>query len=109
MSESGTPADRDQQSDVSADHPTEPPEFEFQKGQAFKLAHIDDPEEYWYVKARVWNYDADTDDALVQIRAYQQYLIAEISTLGGNERLVTEDTLIEGYEPVEKETAQEVV
>jgi len=90
-------------------HLGEAPDFEFDKGQSFKLAGVEDPEEYWYVLARVWNYDADTDDALVQIRAYKQYLVGEVSTLGGDERLVTEGDLIQHYEPVDKETASEVL
>jgi len=90
-------------------HPEEPPEFEFEKGQSFKLADEPEPEEYYYVVSRVWNYDADTDDALVQIRAYKQYVVAEVSSLGGNERLVAEDTLIQHYDTVEKEEAKEVL
>jgi len=89
-------------------HPDEPPEFEFEKGQSFKLANQPD-EDYIYVKSRVWNYDADTDDALVKIRAYKQYVVGEVSSLGGNERLVSEDTLIQHYEPVSKEEAEEVL
>lgn len=94
---------------VEKRHPTDPPQFKFDEGQSFKLANEPDPEEYWYVQARVWNYDADIEDALVQARAYKQYLIGEVSTLGGGERLVTEDNLIQHYEPVEKETAKEVL
>lgn len=90
-------------------HLCEAPEFEFDKGDSLKIAGESDPEEFWYIMARVWNYDADTDDALVQIRAYKQYLIGEVSSLGGSERLVTEDTLLQHYETVPKETAKEVL
>jgi hypothetical protein len=94
---------------IERNHLSDAPEFKFGKGQCFKLAHVEDPEEYWYVKARIWNYDADTDDATVQIRAYQQYLVGEVSTLGGNERLVTEHNLIHHYEPVDSDEAEEVL
>ncbi len=94
---------------LAKNHPTEPPEFRYEKDHSFKLRHEPDPDEYWFIKARVWNYDADTDDALVQARAYKQYLIGEVSTLGGGERLVTEDDLVQHYEMVEKETAKEVL
>jgi hypothetical protein len=90
-------------------HPAEPPKFEYEPGDTFKLASEADPEEYWYIVARVWNYDADTDDAIVQIRAYQQYVVAEVSSLGGGERLVTEDTLMQHYEQVDREQAKEVL
>jgi hypothetical protein len=96
-------------SGISRNHPSEPPAFEFEEGQSFKLANELDPDEYWYITARVWNYDADTDDALVQSRALKQYLVAEVSTLGGGERLVTEDTLIQHYETVARETARQVL
>lgn len=99
----------DRQASVTPHHSPEPPEFKYEKGQAFKLANEPDPDEYWYVMARVWNYDADTEDEIVQIRAYKQYLIGEVSTLGGNERLTTEGNLVDHYEPVDKETAKEVV
>ena len=94
---------------LAKNHPTEPPKFKYGENQSFKLANELDPDEYWYVKARVWNYDADHLDALVQARAYKQYLLGEVSTLGGGERLVTEDDLVQHYETVEKETAQEVL
>jgi hypothetical protein len=98
-----------EQQDAEVNHSAEPPEFEYEPGQSFKLAAEPDPEEYWYVKARVWNYDADTDDAIVQIRAFKQYLIGEVSSLGGGERLVTEDTLFNHYETVPKEEAKGVI
>jgi len=95
--------------DAGVHHLPDPPEFEYEPGQSFKLEGEVDPQEYWYIKSRVWNYDADTDDALVQIRAYKQYLVGSVSTLGGEERLVTEDTLVTHYEPVPEETAKEVL
>jgi len=110
MTDSARSAEEPQHDElVEKRHPIDPPKFRYGDHQSFKLANEPDPDEYWYVKARVWNYDADKDDALVQARAYKQYLIAEVSTLGGNERLVTEHDLIEHYEPVEKETAKEVL
>ena len=93
---------------ISRTHPSEPPAFEFEKGQSFKLAN-EPPDEYWYITARVWNYDANTDDALVQARAYKQYVIAEVSSLGEGEHLVTEDTLIQHYETVSRETAKQAL
>jgi hypothetical protein len=96
-------------SGISRNHPSDAPAFEFEKSQSFKLANEPDPDEYWYITARVWNYDADTDDALVQARAYKQYVIAEVSSLGGGEHLVTEDTLIQHYETVSRETAKQVL
>jgi len=94
---------------VAKQHLSRPPEFEFEAGQCFRAAGVQDPEEYWFVKARVWNYDADAEDAIVQIRAYQQYVIGEVSTLGGGERLVTEEDLSENYEPVSLDVAEEVL
>jgi hypothetical protein len=96
-------------SNVEVNHLAGPPTFEYEPGQSFKLEGEVDPQEYWYVEARVWNYDADTDDALVQARAFKQYLIAEVSTLGGGERLVTEDTLVMHYETVPQDEAKEVL
>jgi hypothetical protein len=89
-------------------HSPEPPEFEFEKGQAFKLKNDPEPE-YVYVKARVWNYDADTDSEITKSRAYKQYVVGEVSSLGGNERLTTEGNLVNHYEPVSKEEAKEVI
>jgi len=94
---------------VAPHHLEEPPEFEYEKGQSFRLSVPGDTTDYWYVKARVWNYDADTDSEITQIRAYKQYVIGEVATLGGGERLVTEGTLVEHYTPVSKEEAEEVL
>jgi hypothetical protein len=98
------------QSEAALNHPSERMEFEYPKSQAFKLASQADPDEYWYVKARVWNYDTDLDGgALPPAKFYKQYQIGEVSSLGGNTRLVYEADLDQHYEPVDKETAQEVV
>ena len=61
------------------------------------------------MKERVWNYDADTEDAINPLHARKQYLVGEVSTLGGNARLVTETDLRQHYEPVDTETAEEVI
>jgi len=99
-----------EQSDGGLPHPSENVEFEYPKSQAFKLASQEDPDEYWYVKARVWNYDTELDGgALPPAKFHKQYQIGEVSSLGGNARLVYEADLDQHYEPVDKETAQEVV
>lgn len=90
-------------------HPTEPPEFEFEVGQTFKISGVGDPEEYWYVKARIWNYDADDEDFGPTGWYFRQYEVGQVASLGGNARLVTEKTLLEQYETVSKEEAQEAV
>jgi len=95
---------------VDRHHSPDPPEFEFDEGQSFKLANVPEPDEYWYVKARVWNYDTDLDGgALPPAKFRKQYQIGEVSSLGGNARLIYEADLDQHYEPVDKETAQEVV
>lgn len=94
---------------IEMNHPVDPPKFKFEEGQSFKLANEPEPEEYWYIKARLWNYDADTEDAIVAARAFKQYLIGEVSTLGGGERIITEENLVQHYETVDKETAKEVL
>lgn len=96
-------------SDSELYHPAEDVEFEYCHGQPFKLAYEDDPDEYYYVLTRVWNYDADIEDAIIIDKEHKQYQIGEVSSLGGNARLVTENTLDQQYEPVDKETAQEVI
>ncbi|WP_330633743.1 hypothetical protein [Halocatena halophila] len=90
-------------------HPSDPPEFKFDSGQPFKLAGDDDPEEFWYVLERVWNYDVEVDSYGPPGWYFKQYLIGEVSTLGGNPRLISEKDLLEHYEPVTKEAAQEVL
>ena len=99
-----------EQHEAALYHPPENTEFEYPKSQAFKLATQEDRDEYWYVQARVWNYDADLDGgALPADKFHKQYQIGEVSSLGGNARLVYEADLDQHYEPVDKETAQEVV
>lgn len=92
-------------------HPSEHTEFAYEKSQSFKLATQEDPDEYWYVKQRVWSYDVDIDrsSALPPQKFHKQYEIGEVSTLGGNPRLVYEADLDEHYEPVDKETAMKVI
>lgn len=92
-------------------HLTEAPDFEYEQGQAFRLAYDEDPDEYWYVLSRVWNYDVDVglDDAGPPAWYHKQYEIGEVSSLGGNPRMITEKDLREQYEPVDTETASEVI
>ncbi|MFC6964535.1 hypothetical protein [Halocatena marina] len=89
-------------------HLPDPPTFEFDDGQAFKLAGDEDPDEYWYVRARVWNYDATVEDIGPHSWYHKQYLVGEVSSLGGNERLITEKDLLDHYEPVPTAVAEEV-
>lgn len=95
--------------DVGTHHLDDAPEYEYDVGQTFKLRDDPDPVGYVIVKSRVWNYDADLDDATVKLLAYKQYLVGDVLSLGGNERLVTEDTLRQHYEPVDREEAKEVL
>lgn len=82
-------------SDPSLSHLPEPPAFAFDNGQPFKLAGDDDPDEYWYVMDRVWNYDARIADYGPPGWYYRQYVIGDVSSLGGNERLTTEQDLLD--------------
>lgn len=97
------------QSNSAGPHKVEAPEFEFEKGQSFKLKQEDDPDEYYYVLSRVWNYDAEDEGYGPADWYFKQYLFGEVSTLGGNERLISEKDLLEHYEPVPSERAQEVI
>lgn len=97
------------ESGISQNHPSDAPSFEFETDEFFKLANEHDPDEYWYITARLWNYDADTDDALVQARAFKQYVIGSVSSLGFDEGIVTEDVLVQHYETVSRETAKDVL
>lgn len=92
---------------VEKRHPIHAPNFRYDVNQSFKIADEPDPDEYWYIKARLWNYDADTDDALVKARAFKQYVIAEVSSLGTDEKVVTEGVLVQHYQTVDEETAKE--
>jgi hypothetical protein len=103
------PQQTTEQRDVATHHLDDAPEYEYDVGQSFKLRDDPDPEGYIMVKARVWNYDADLDDAMVKLLAYKQYLVGDVVSLGGNERLVTEDALKQHYEPVAREEAKEVL
>lgn len=97
-----------EQDEAALYHPAEDVEFEYGVGQPFALPNVDD--EYWYVMDRVWNYDADLEDsALPPEMFHKQYQLAEVSSLGGNARLVTEAVLDREYEPVDKETARQVI
>lgn len=90
-------------------HVADAPQFEFEKGQAFQMAREDDPEEFWYVIARVWNYDAE-DGGYYPVDVYhKQYLIGEVSTLGANPRLMSEADVVSNFAAVDRETAKEVL
>jgi len=91
-------------------HLSTPPKFAYEKGQSFKLKGDEDPDEYWFILNRVWNYDADTEnDYWPPGHYHRQYQIGEVSSMGGNQRLATEAELLEHYEPVSKEQATEVL
>jgi len=94
---------------VSQNHPSEPPEFEFDEGETLQLNEHHQPTDYLIIKARVWNYDAETENALTQLRAFKQYVVGDVSTMGGNERLMTEDDLLDHYRRVDREEAMEVL
>lgn len=91
-------------------HPDEQPEFEYERGDAFRLADEAEPDEYYVITARLWNYDAKwKDSAWGPEMACRQYEIGEVSSLGGNPQLVSEADLKQHYEQVDKETAKEVL
>jgi hypothetical protein len=94
---------------IEKNHPADAPKFEYDVGQSFKIATEPDPEDYWHVKSRLWNYDADSEDALVAARAFKQYVIASVSSLGANKKVVTEDVLVQYYETVDKETVKKAL
>lgn len=94
---------------IEQNHPVDPPKFRYDRKQSFKIATEPDPDDYWYITSRLWNYDADTQDALVAARAYKQYVIASVSSLGADQKVVTEDVLVQHYETVDDETAKEVL
>ena len=94
---------------IVKNHPLNAPKFQYDTKQSFKIASEPDPDDYWYIQSRLWNYDADTDDALVAARAYKQYVIASVSSLGADQKVVTEDVLVQHYETVDYETAKEAL
>ncbi|GGL73645.1 hypothetical protein [Halocalculus aciditolerans] len=107
------PDDDTRDSDVATNHLPTPPEFEYQPGQCFKPAAADDDDldadDYYVVTARVWNYDATTDDSLTQLRAFKQYTFGKVSGVGTNESLTTEDELLDHWQPVPIEEVKEVL
>lgn len=89
-------------------HPSTTPEFEYERGQTLTLEH-DPAEMYWYVVARLWNYDAEVEDFGPVGWYYQQYEIATVESIGSEKKLVTEKTLEENFKRVSKEEAEEAV
>lgn len=91
-------------------HPPDAPRFKYDRGQCFELAHVEEPEEYWYVTARVWNYDEQVDDYYYPPEAHHcQYQIGTVSSIGGDRKLVSEHVLRTHYETVPSEVAEEAV